>query len=120
LNCWAPPRSSSRTAGSWKISLALASGFGPVGVVEHANPRAERCQQLDLNVVGPPAAAQPKPVTAVQVSGLRVELPKPGPALLTLEPAPAGQRLVGGHQQLEVRASIDRMVGVGALTRLLL
>ena len=71
----------------------LGFGVGPVGVVEHANPRAERCQQLDLNVVGPPAAAQPKPVTAVQVSGLRVELLKPAPALLTLAPAPAGQRL---------------------------
>ena len=45
----------------------LGLGVGPVGVVEHADPGAERGEQFDLDLVFPPAGAEREPVAAVEV-----------------------------------------------------
>ena len=83
-------------------------GVGPVGVVEHADPGAERGEQFDLDLVFPPAAAEREPVAAVEVGGLVVELLEPVPSLLGLvEAAPAGDGDVGGHQHVGVRVGGD-------------
>ena len=91
----------------------FAFGVGPVGVVEHRDPGAEGGEDLDLDFVFPPAAAQAEAVAAVEVRGLLVEGLEPAPAWLGLEAAPAGHSLVGGHEQLEVRASVAEAIGRG-------
>jgi hypothetical protein len=90
----------------------LGFGVDPVGVVEHADPGANGGEQFDLDLVFPPAAAEREPVAAVEVGGLVVELLEPVPSLLGLAQAtPAGDRDVGGHQHVRVRARGGETLG---------